>query len=180
MGARQLTFLSTEDLRFMPRDGGAATDFFIVGGPDMMTLRFSPLNELRDEMDRMRNQVEHFFGAARSRPSLDPSGFPALNAWEDADHFYVEAELPGLALEDLDISLTDTDALTIKGQRKEPALQTGSWHRRERAVVARRRRCGERRSKPEAWRADDQAAEGAGAEAAQDRSQSWLGRRASY
>ena len=102
----------------------------------MMTLRFSPLNELRDEMDRMRNQVEHFFGAARSRPSLDPSGFPALNAWEDADHFYVEAELPGLALEDLDISLTDTDALTIKGQRKEPALQTGSWHRRERAFGA--------------------------------------------
>ncbi len=102
----------------------------------MMTLRFSPLNELRDEMDRMRNQVEHFFGAARSRPALDPSGFPALNAWEDAENFYVEAELPGLALEDLEISLSDADALTIKGQRKEPTLETGSWHRRERAFGA--------------------------------------------
>jgi HSP20 family protein len=81
----------------------------------------------------MRNHVEHFWGAARSgRPALDPAGFPALNAWEDAENFYVEAELPGLALEDLEISLADTDALSIKGERKEPACQ-GTWHRRERA-----------------------------------------------
>jgi HSP20 family protein len=82
----------------------------------------------------MRNQVENFFGAARgSRPALDPAGFPALNAWEDADSYYVEAELPGLALEDLEIALTEGDTLSIKGQRKGPADHGGNWHRRERA-----------------------------------------------
>jgi HSP20 family protein len=99
----------------------------------MMTLRFSPLADLRDEMDRMRNHVEHFFGSRSGRPALDPAGYPALNAWEDAESFYVEAELPGLALADLEIALTETDTLTIKGQRQEPALEAGSWHRRERA-----------------------------------------------
>jgi HSP20 family protein len=100
----------------------------------MMALRFSPLANLRDEMDRMRNEVEHFFGSARgSRPGLDPAGYPALNAWEDTESFYVEAELPGLALEDLEIALTESDTLTIKGERKEPAHEGGAWHRRERA-----------------------------------------------
>jgi HSP20 family protein len=99
-----------------------------------MTLRFSPLGDLRDEMDRMRNHVEHFFGTPRGgRPALDPAGFPALNAWEDAESFYVEAELPGLALEDLEIALAEADTLSIKGQRKDPTIETGTWHRRERA-----------------------------------------------
>src|SRR5262245_53219572 len=38
----------------------------------MMTLRFSPLLDLRDEVDRMRNQVENFFTRA-TRPALDPA-----------------------------------------------------------------------------------------------------------
>lgn len=102
-----------------------------------MTLRFAPLADWKDEMDRMRNQVENFFGTARGgRPGLNPVGYPALNAWEDADHFYVEAELPGLALEDLEISLADAQTLSIKGQRKEPTAEGGAWQRRERAFGA--------------------------------------------
>ena len=100
----------------------------------MMTLRFSPLSDLRDEMDRMRNHFENLFGQARGqRPGLDPAGFPALNAWEEEGNFYVEAELPGLALEDLEISLSEADTLSIKGQRKAPEREGGTWHRRERA-----------------------------------------------
>lgn len=98
----------------------------------MMTLRFSPLSDWRDEVDRMRNHFEHLFGNRGGQPAVDPVGFPALNAWEDADSFYVEAELPGLALEDLEIALSESDTLTIKGQRKEPAQDGGTWHRRER------------------------------------------------
>jgi HSP20 family protein len=59
--------------------------------------------------------------------------FPLLNAWETGDSFYVEAELPGLALEDLEIYMTDASTLMIKGQRKAPELAGGKWHRRERA-----------------------------------------------
>jgi HSP20 family protein len=98
-----------------------------------MTLRFSPLSDLRDEMDRMRNHFEHLFAGRGGRPALDPAGFPAVNAWEDAEGYYLEAELPGLELEDLEISLAEGDKLTIKGERKQPAHEGGTWHRRERA-----------------------------------------------
>jgi HSP20 family protein len=100
-------------------------------------LRFSPLQDLRDEMDRMRTHFNHLLGdPRRTRPVIDPSGFPALNAWEDQESFYVEAELPGLALEDLEIFMTDASTLTIKGERKEPSVESGTWHRRERAYGA--------------------------------------------
>jgi HSP20 family protein len=100
----------------------------------MLALRFSPLRDLHDEMHRMRNRFDQLVGESRGqRPTLDPSGFPALNAWEDDENFYVEAELPGLAESDLEISMADQSTLTIKGQRKQPELPGGQWHRRERA-----------------------------------------------
>ncbi len=57
--------------------------------------------------------------------------FPALNISEDADNVYVEAELPGLALDDLNVSVTDY-VLTIRGLRQPPELEGGTWHSRER------------------------------------------------
>jgi HSP20 family protein len=101
----------------------------------MLAVRFSPLRDLQDRMDQMSNRFAQHAGNGHGseRPSIDPTGFPALNAWEDAECYYVEAELPGLALEDLEIYLSDENTLTIKGHRKEPTLATGQWHRRERA-----------------------------------------------
>lgn len=66
-----------------------------------------------------------------------PSGaydrpFPALNVWEDEQGYHVEAELPGLKLEDLELTVSGNE-LTLKGQRKEP--QAGqAYHRRERGT----------------------------------------------
>ncbi len=56
--------------------------------------------------------------------------YPAVNVWEDDDHVYAEAELPGLQLSDLEIYVTGGNQLTLKGERKEPA--SGVWHRQER------------------------------------------------
>ncbi len=42
--------------------------------------------------------------------------YPLLNAWEDADHIVVEAELPGLSMDDVEVTLTH-DHLTIRGER---------------------------------------------------------------
>jgi HSP20 family protein len=103
----------------------------------MLSLRFAPLRELQDELDRVRGRFDQLFGESRGgHPQLDPTGFPALNAWEDEQSFIVEAELPGLALSDLEILMADQNTLTIKGERKQPTTDGGSWHRRERAYGA--------------------------------------------
>ncbi len=58
--------------------------------------------------------------------------YPALNLWEDEGHLYVEAELPGLELSDLEMYVTAQNQLTIKGERKAPAMESSTWHRQER------------------------------------------------
>ena len=55
-----------------------------------------------------------------------------MNLWEDAGNLYVEAELPGLNLEDLEIYVTGENQLSIKGERKQLDLTQGTWHRQER------------------------------------------------
>ena len=55
-----------------------------------------------------------------------------MNITEDADNYYVRAELPGLKAEDLDISVTG-DTLSIAGERKMPVEdEKAQYHRRER------------------------------------------------
>jgi len=66
------------------------------------------------------------------------SGAP-LAMWEDDDRIYVEAELPGVAGEDLDITVHD-GALSIRGERKAEVgrryLYNGrSYGRFERTVM---------------------------------------------
>jgi HSP20 family protein len=100
----------------------------------MMTTRWNPLGEMQAEMNRLRNEMERLFrrGVANGRTLWAPAEHPAVNLWEDRDNYYVEAELPGLTLQDLEIYVNAGNQLTIKGERKEPALQAGSWHRQER------------------------------------------------
>ena len=59
-------------------------------------------------------------------------GYPAFNVWEDADKVFVEAELPGLDLKDLEIYVTAGNHLTLKGERKPNVPEKGLWHRQER------------------------------------------------
>jgi HSP20 family protein len=63
---------------------------------------------------------------------LSGGGFPPLNLWEDENHFYVEAELAGFRLDDLEMYVTGDNQLSIKGERKQPESGKGTWHRQER------------------------------------------------
>jgi HSP20 family protein len=58
--------------------------------------------------------------------------FPPLNVWEDGDAFHIEAEVPGLVEEQIHVSVTNRNEVSIEGERlvQEPA--NGRWHRRER------------------------------------------------
>lgn len=93
----------------------------------MLTLRDDPFAGL----GRLRGEIDRWFGS----PDLGtrPRAFPLLNAWEIDDTLVVEAELPGFAMENLDIVLTGRD-LTIRGRHEEPEPEGVTVHRRERAT----------------------------------------------
>lgn len=57
--------------------------------------------------------------------------FPALNMWEDAERLYVEAEIPGVKAEEVDISVLG-DELRIEGSRAAESKPGASLHRHER------------------------------------------------
>lgn len=59
--------------------------------------------------------------------------FPAVNVWEGSESLYVEAEVPGLKLEDLDI-FVHGDELTIRGEREHDEQEGVTYHRRERGT----------------------------------------------
>jgi HSP20 family protein len=86
------------------------------------------LNRFRSEMDRL---FESFGFGTVGWPRLG-GAYPTVNVWEDSDNVYAEAELPGMELNDLEIYVTGGNQLTIRGERKEPSVANGVWHRQER------------------------------------------------
>lgn len=90
---------------------------------------FAPLARLQNEMNRL---FENFF---EDSPSLRgyAAGYPGVNLWEDGDTAYVECELPGVRMDDLEIYVTGNE-LTLNGERRIAAPENASWHRRERAT----------------------------------------------
>jgi len=87
------------------------------------------------EMDRLFDSMvsvgaPHWVGRSASQARLT---FPALNVYEDESSVYAEAELPGLALADLDVSISGNE-LTIRGTRQINLPEGATPLRRERLV----------------------------------------------
>ena len=85
------------------------------------------------EFARMRRDMDRLFGdTAGVVPDSFGSGvFPAVNVAEDGEALRVEAEIPGIRPEDLDITITGK-TLTLRGERKLEEVGNVSYHRRER------------------------------------------------
>ena len=100
----------------------------------MTTTRWSPLSDMQTEMHRLQNEMNRLFGrfGQSNGRSQGTSNYPPLNIWEDEEHLFVEAELPGMALDDLEIFVNGGNLLSLKGERKPPLEGEGIWHRRER------------------------------------------------
>src|ERR1041384_4250235 len=75
--------------------------------------------------------LDMFAGDSETRSS--PSGvFPPINVTQDAEWFYVRAELPGVVASDLSISAM-RNRLSISGKREiAKEHERASYHRRER------------------------------------------------
>jgi HSP20 family protein len=84
-------------------------------------------NRLFDEMDRLFGPI----GFDAPPTPATPPPYPPLNVWEDGDNLYVEAELPGLAKDDIDVSVTGGDTLTIAGERRPRGPEKAFWCRQE-------------------------------------------------
>ncbi len=95
---------------------------------------FDSLGTSFSELGRLRRDLDQLMGF-RMGPDdgLTTAGvFPLLNVSQDHDNFYVRSEIPGLTLDELDVSVTGR-SLTISGERKIPTEdQQVRYHRRER------------------------------------------------
>jgi HSP20 family protein len=91
------------------------------------------IHQLRDEVDRLVTSVFTNPTVAGAARMVTGRGFPAVNVWDDREHVYVEAEVPGLKAEQLDISVIGEE-LTIRGERPEQDQSETQFHRRERGV----------------------------------------------
>lgn len=90
----------------------------------------STLNEMRRDLDRV---FEGFQVAPPRGFWLDAgAAFPALNVWDNGAELLIEAEIPGVKREDLDISVIGNE-LTLRGRRVSVNGENTTYHRRERA-----------------------------------------------
>jgi HSP20 family protein len=85
----------------------------------------SPFASFHHEMDQLLDHLFNGVGFTGSRPS---SILPTVEAQETDTEYRVEVDLPGVQLEDLDLSFSE-GLLTLKGERKsaDNALYSSRW-----------------------------------------------------
>ncbi len=86
------------------------------------------------EVDRLRRDLSEFLQSPERQIGLDmPAGvYPFLHVTQDQDHFYIRSEIPGMTLDQLEVSVTGRH-VTISGERNIPSEdQNVRYHRRER------------------------------------------------
>ncbi len=94
------------------------------------------IDSIRHELDRIYDHMA-VPGLASRWPGrvLDSlRSHPALNILEDDDHLFIEAEMPGVAPNALEVNVTD-HTITVAGTRTIDAPTDGTSIRRERSDV---------------------------------------------
>ena len=104
-----------------------------------MLSRWTTSNEPLRDLRGLVRRLDQLFGESSS-PSLRLSDgmahseFPAVNIRDCGKNVLVEAEVPGMKAEELQIEVTRT-TLNLTGERQCPAPEGYSVHRRERAGI---------------------------------------------
>jgi len=101
-----------------------------------------PWRKKDDSMHPLQKQMNSMFDSFFKGFDLDISGggfSPALDVNETPEAVIVKAEIPGIPVKDVDISLTG-DVLTISGEKKDEKEEKGeNYHRVERSFGSFRR-----------------------------------------
>jgi HSP20 family protein len=85
-------------------------------------------------MERLQRDVNRLFydSFAQAGGRVGPATYPVMNVWSNEEGAVVTAELPGVEVENIDISVVG-DTLTLSGSRQAEELNEGEkFHRRER------------------------------------------------
>jgi HSP20 family protein len=85
-------------------------------------------------MDRFRTEMNDLFSRIHPSEAWRSLAFayPPVNVWEDEQNLFAEAELPGMAMDKIEIYVTEGNQLTIQGERTPVEVKNGVWHRQER------------------------------------------------
>jgi HSP20 family protein len=90
--------------------------------------RWDPFRELQREMGRLLEGLDPFQALRNVRQ------YPPINVYDAGDGYILSAQLPGIAPEDVELSMTG-ETLTMRGERKRPeGVKDDSYRRQERPV----------------------------------------------
>lgn len=96
-----------------------------------MLLRVDPFRSFGNTTRKMFQMMDEFDKSV----NFDIGSFkPRVDISEDSGNLYVVAELPGVAKEDVKISINEENILVIKGEKKESIGENNTSHRNERAL----------------------------------------------
>ncbi len=91
----------------------------------MLTRRIigiDPLSSIRDSVDRAFGGLIEGGADGFQKLGLGVRGLGALDVWEDGDNLFVEVDVPGLELSQIEVTVED-NTLTVAGKRLAVELE---------------------------------------------------------
>lgn len=99
----------------------------------MNMITYDPFRELRALQDEVNRVFSGSYGRSGESGMMRGAWNPSVDIFENKDQIVLEAELPGLKPEDVNISI-ENNVLTIHGERKfEKKDEKDNFHRVERS-----------------------------------------------
>jgi HSP20 family protein len=100
----------------------------------MAVSRWQTFNPVWNQLQLLQSEMNRVFNrwGEQGLRALGAVAYPPVNIWEEDDSIFVQAELPGLKFEDLEIFVTGNNQLTLKGERKPHVPDKAVQHRQER------------------------------------------------
>jgi HSP20 family protein len=95
------------------------------------------LPSLLDRLGRLPGELEDLVGNLAAAPRawwVNCYPYPLVNVREDAEAVHVEAEVPGVAQDQIEVLVQHGTELTLQGERPAKSGANGTWHRQERGA----------------------------------------------
>ncbi|MCS7001004.1 MAG: Hsp20/alpha crystallin family protein [Bacteroidota bacterium] len=99
----------------------------------MTLVKFNPFEGFDSLVRRMTEWMNELDRSLALNGEGTVTLVPRVDISEDKENFYISAELPGIAKEDIKVSISDDGVLTISGEKKQEQKQEGkNFYRIER------------------------------------------------